>query len=394
MFKLPPNPFSLKGRSFQPINTTPVPYNAHESLVSRESDSHDEVIAESEVDEAPTPQPRTLHSTPASGDVGERKHKKHKKDEKKDRKSMQEESVVQDSFATTEDSFRTAHEDPSQDIIEASLVLTKLRDHTATTALTPPPTTQSRKRKHFPFDDSYKSKNKKLAADKSSQILASSQVTAGGVEERRLKRARKAEKKRRKEEERLRAKREQQANDDTEDEEPDVETFPTQEPESPPPTQDLLPEPVSSGRPARKPQSKHVEIPATQDARPPKPARTKAVMPTASSQRVRRTTKSPRGKNQLSKEKIIDSSDEDAEDEEAPVVKTELFVASDQETDTEGRAAPREKVKKEYNPKHPRRASRNGPATLNQGKFSVEEDERIHAFAAQYKQVSSQLESR
>jgi hypothetical protein len=201
----------------------------------------------------------------------------------------------------------------------------------------------------------------------------------------------------------LRAEREEQANDDT-DEEPNVveQTFATQEPDSPPPTQDFLPEPTSSGRPARKPKGKLVEIPATQDARPSKPSRQIRKKPTTSSQRVRTTTKSPRGKHRLSKEIIVDSSDEGpgTEEEDEPVEeKTKLFIESDKETDAtdaesdhetdnDENTTPSEKPEKQYNPKHPRRASRNGPGTLNQGKFSVEEDERIHAFAAQYKQVS------
>jgi hypothetical protein len=188
--------------------------------------------------------------------------------------------------------------------------------------------------------------------------------------------------------------------------------FPTQNSESP--ARDLIqndPAEVPSGKRARKRKIRRVEIPSSQVAervpmlKPPQssvlkipssqvgeevPILTKPPQspvpddtPTQPDHRSTPKRASRKSKARLSNQKIIDSS---AEEED--------IVESDHESEIERTVSLREKTTakppKQSKPKKPPRSVRGRDSPqVQDGKFSREEDEKIHVFVAAYKKVPS-----
>jgi len=453
MFRVPPAPFQLKQSSFQPIIARPLHPGMgiklqNDRSSTNEPDSHDEVIPESPANTSQRPVFRNnghsaLNPVPGSGQDGVWKHKKHRKKKKKKKlKDLRDRSSPKDSFDAQE-------EEASPDIIRKLLVATTQED--SARIPTPPPTTESRKRKEVDVLDAPRSKKHKKSEAKKSAVSTMKEtphalenrildLLATGEEKKRRKRKQKAGNERLKDEQRpMRTDPEQkeqesdQKNETVEQEHeiPGADVIghthpngnyecPTQEHESQEPSHDFVQEPVEppSGKPARKRNITHVEIPATQDmqegeipdaqssfrketatqepdrlstpkpaakskakARPSVPQSSLREEPPIQHQSHQTTPKRGRkGKSdsRLSEAIIVDSS---AEDED--IIESRRESQIDRPGPPSKKVVPKTKKPRQF--KKSRKSAERGNATP--GKFSREEDEMIHKFVATYKKV-------
>ena len=415
---------------------------------TNEPDSHDEVIPEVPANNSQQPGFRnnghsTLNPVLGSGQDGVGQHKKHKKKKKKKKKDLRDESILEDSFDARE-------EDASPDIIRKLFDFTTQED--SARIPTPPPTTQSRKRKEVDVLDAPRSKKHKISEAKDSAVSTMKETAhtlenrilgplAADEEKKRRKRKHRAANERPQEEQRqmhTEHEQEEQASDqrngtvEKEHEIPEANVVehtqpnenyecPTQEPECQPSSNDFVrEEPVEtpSGKPARKRNITHVEIPATQDTQEGDIPDAQSSVPkeTATQESDRLSTSKPaakrkakarpseqqssvpeeppiqqqidqttpkrgrksRSSSRLSKAIIVDSS---AEDEDI------IESGRESEIDKPGPSSKKfiPKTKKPRQFKESKKSEERGNATP--GKFSREEDETIHKFVAAYKKV-------